>query len=961
MLNNLFKYLKNRRGMSLIEIMTAFGVTALSILMLTQTKKYFYDQELKKSTGNGFFDKLSITETVEIKPSQFLIDIMGSMNKIIDPNNFLIRNRGVCALVETSQKDPGPGLINLVLPPIGTATSPLHELWLNEITPEYDVIANNDCDSSPDGYNICFKPKPLDSEIATQEEIEAFNKLDTKFLLNVVPLRLVAQDNLTKLIPIAVGNGTDINVKDVFFRFTLFKYWNGSADENGDIERHKISSVDNFWAASVGWCTRFLTLNPGTSNEVTKTQNLVLTGAGFGDSQGKAIYNGNPLDVAYNYSVQNVFEAHALSLYAQEGVKLSNNIDIRTKNDAGSLKSFVCAEKKFKCKKYGYTNRTFGSLPFKMQLSAPERLLTEYPNGVPISNVKFTVANSNGNGADLLNSSGVAVTIAPSNLNITSSTIVEAHFSDDEKMSTFCNSACSSGDGSNYIPSLSFQMADGTPFNSIFSSSGVACTSCYMKSCSRLGLNTFGKMTEMPSEALDSNIPECSSPGIQSLENFNFQFSPAPLPNGIDKCVMINIATDGSESWTYRNSDCAISRPILCYSAGKFRLARSPETNGSTTLLKGSFSQAHDYCFNMGTEVVSKVSISNGFLPMLTTDPRFVELQTNFGSTNSDILKYVNVAKQGIFLPPNAISSPEFSEQMTEIVKEALNINETAIWVAFKADSSGGMLAEPPFLPRTNSTDVRNLPYISYKPGGSVDLKLIPRDTVVTGSSIIPGSSAQGYGSIVNGVRHRGVVVHSTPVGKTLQNYLCMSSSGSFRLRQKSDGTPGTWEEGHEVCNSGGYFFAAPNTGAGWVNALLKVNPHDENYPHPSPDAGAVEAWIGLKIVGGEYLPGDNDTYGGFYYYDNYVFKTGSSCPPIPSGSGGNTTPRSLGVFCKDGDGAFVYQDVTDGGNYTGTCTALGSGSSVAKMSEFAPGKNIKSLLNLYNKVTSSRCVYIDN
>lgn len=136
----------------------------------------------------------------------------------------------------------------------------------------------------------------------------------------------------------------------------------------------------------------------------------------------------------------------------------------------------------------------------------------------------------------------------------------------------------------------------------------VACTSCYMKSCQRFGLGTFGPMNQMPNEPTDAGLPECvrfeqAASAQAEDDNINLGSSNA------NKCVAMKLKSGDLAGFEYIAVDCFSDKNVMCFNYGKHMLAEDIVGSGKT-LVSAQFNNARNICFNTSKELVSTDSLT---------------------------------------------------------------------------------------------------------------------------------------------------------------------------------------------------------------------------------------------------------------------------------------------------------------------------------------------------------------
>ena len=126
------------------------------------------------------------------------------------------------------------------------------------------------------------------------------------------------------------------------------------------------------------------------------------------------------------------------------------------------------------------------------------------------------------------------------------------------------------------------------------------------------------------------------------------------LPSGNSRCIY---ASHTSGSLEYKSDSCDKVKPILCYVAGRFRIAKNVDTNGNRTLRSGTFGDAARICFEQGKEIVKATEFEAVIYTMDASIAQKGQIKVDLSSLKSGgFYQGVNVARQGIFLSPDAAS-----------------------------------------------------------------------------------------------------------------------------------------------------------------------------------------------------------------------------------------------------------------------------------------------------------------
>ncbi len=516
-----------------------------------------------------------------------------------------------------------------------------------------------------------------------------------------------------------------------------------------------------------------------------------------------------------------------------------------------------------------------------------------------------------------------------------------------------CSAICSKGKDSQAYPFVGVQLSDGSSFSSckiqkIFNGpeDKVSCTVCHTKSCHRLGLGTFGplftkersvsvggqapqttRIYGLFDEALDSQIPECgANPSVgyygTSTKGYKTRFRfprNAENPLGEPPCIAMKIVNEKSfqnfAENTFQAESCDQKLPVLCFFNGNYIPAFKVNTrnlNAAPTIVRTTFENAENACYEMGREIGNWESLKNYFAKMYSADPDRVQASANraddgnkfFASKAKNKYNFINNATRGMFFAPSNYNVSFLSERVSSYIQKALNVGAGKIWVALERDAGGRVASSVPW-----ASVAQENPYALFfnkdaTPGNPSGVRLLNvlQDTsnptrvplpLATNrncnsqwawffggrrncnsqfgnnlwgtNTVLDTTSASNYFALAHSIRWKGLVpMHYNAI----LPYLCKDmSEGTF---ETTGNKKGNVNGGRKACEDkgNGWAFLPPLSTMEWANAMLEVAKNDAFYPFPNPIAATTttpiwsspfwknravpnpKVWVALKKTG---------------------------------------------------------------------------------------------------------------
>ena len=864
-MNSFFKKILNNKGMSLPEILIAVGIVAVGGMAILKTGEFFQKgQNISKVSANV---------------SLLADDLLKNTQKILSSteNEKGEKVSGLCPMVSTDANSPGVGSIYIKLNK--------GEKVFNDKNWKYYLTSwikqkHKDCKIKK-GWGRCLA---VDSEkFAVNLSEGKLENLNLKAQVEVVPVNMNPYKNNTKGLfsPLSISSSTSFDAKDVGFEITATVFFN-----DGDARRTKVLQ-DFLWAPSVGLCQYRL--------KSKQTVKLSLSGAGASDPKGLTVYNRS----GFSGNKKDPVEVNWRKTQAQAGIVTSNGSFIttdKTKNIYGS-----CNETRYFCPQESSDKRVYGPIDMLANLKYNSANVLGNSSSIK-TNLSFKLAK--GTGLNLFNNANIRFNLDGRNLtdgkNVTlSRTHTLSLRVKDSSVSSgatnICRKVCQDDQNYNtkgatyeerYTPYLGFNFS-AFKQNFVYNTGqNMGCTACYMKNCDQFGLGTFGSMTQMPPQPLDSNLPECSlkesNMSVRSpFSYFGKRKTDTPWNSGSPKCLSAKFDTVKNEL-IFKPEQCDKKLPVLCYNFGEYFLARDV-FDGKEKLSFREYFDAPRRCFETGREVSNAAQLHE-----------FMGVSKLPVPINNDgNYDFVNLANQGSFL------APQFERDNLQLKgwfdRTGISPNRY-FWVAMVRDGKNNIIARPPFGVNLKSSDKLAL-YFNGKGGLTYKQYTFPLN--------ISKDSSNSAFLLTHHLKFKGLypAKKKKPMKEREFSFLCRKKgiNGQFFISKKRSDE---FKDGLEACEKEQGLFLPPTTPIGWVDAMAKVNNFSSihSFPNPSQDsAGKVPfVWVAMSANGNEKYYPFNWTLPSEFDYDDigntsdYSPRTEDGDIRIVNGKGYFINPRAV-------------------------------------------------------------------
>ena len=851
-MENKKSYLKSKNGISILEVILSLAVLAGATVVIS---KLVTASNQVAQTSKAMTDA---TSGVGMGVTHFRNVLIGSRSQV----------DGICSM--------------LILP--ANATSGVHAVMMNPnigsvawntlpadlYSPHEDSAADCPSHASPSAkWKRCYKVNAQTAGAeATQDSIVTFEARIVSLAPGVLNEEEELADNFLKdLAPEDLGSPQD--AKSLGFRLLVSTVTNNKKVESFGF----VSSLD---AAPCN-------LN-GTLVEMVAT--------GPGDVLGTKVYNRPELDPDQIAPLSITYEKSQ----AQFGA-IDDNISAISTDDSRNIES-SCAESKFSCK--GATNRKFdGQLNFlnlRIKYNSPNSLTQDSSINVQpslegfrdSSNVLWNGAASPSDVYLLLDGVLFSYVGSPSDeqapgfytvalddatpptplkgadgepihipMRLNSSHNLRVLFKDSRSANKVCSNVCNAGNlaNSRVEPRVSFNLLGLGSRSSESSSSITGCTTCFMKNCSRLGLDTFGPYASMPDEAYDSSVPECSVANSGSSLGLTPEAFRSPAALAPDMCVAATIQSNSELKLETR--PCNTALPVMCFNFGRYFLAENKFSGSAATLDFVTFDNANDRCANTGRNVVPVDKFVALFNQFAMTMPILEDLPKKSG--DSSFYDFLDYGKQGIFLAPhsssqeiNAISFVKTKTQYASVVN-----GTQAFWVNLKTGSNNRVYA-PPVL--ANKPGRKG--YVHYF-SKQVSPELHEFRAMSAADEL--NTTADAKGVLMNHPKVRGLIpVNEQVNGTKKMKFICRQKTFPHEVFI-SNGDSHKFSDGDNRCNLQNGIFAAPTSPWGWARSLILAEQNSEDLPFPepldsngdpvSPNITKYGVWVAMEKVSGDWKP----------------------------------------------------------------------------------------------------------
>lgn len=798
---------KNQKGLTIVEGLVSLAVITISAVAVT--KILFQGQEVNKRSQVQQ-ETIGVVTDVINRGKLVLLDTKDENSR---------RTRGLCSLLVPENAQPGVVPIYVDLSrPVGSRAD-----WNNAFNPEWRISAY----SNQNG-RVTISLAPTDRNLYVGKSGLVADSL--KVNLKVAP-RIIDPNRSASALFNEVSEGTrrfDAK-KMVYFLEVDSSYQlkiDGQDFNKEETTKEIVSVID------VGGCDyrapagRNLTLSPA--------------GTGLGDPTNSTIYNDTEFSKfsrsAFDIAISNT----AVTRGKYEGGRLSAD---RAHNLAGA-----CSENRYRCPKNRGTRSYNGTIDISSTINYHPR--NRYGQQA-INTVKIVPSlrlmdetgrnflAGKGAGVELYGNNGVRYVRNPQGYMraVDEDREILQVGQDQIRLVTritntgnLCSQMCDADNKSARVltPVIDVLMPDlidpetrAAAMESGEATTKMGCTMCYVKSCSRVGIATFGPIATMPPEPLDSVMPECALEQTSEVRRSLPFRQHTHIVNG---CVAATVSTTGL---IYSRVDCNRALPVMCFAYGEYTLAR----NLDRTLINVPYSQATTACRALGAESVPVAQLNEAFLqdgsPTTSLD--------SIPVANSRYV-YTNMAKVGSFIAPQGDDDTAFA---AETLKRRIpNINGVQFWVALTAQDRH-LLAQPPIAYTGNAVSDQHAIY--YGPAGNF---VHTRIAGGVESFVTPASSGNAA-ILMHNLKFKGLVKARTTQARSFE-FLCMRKSDrSFYLtsgRSSSD-----FNNGGAACEATQGLFVAPHSPYAWADAMLKVQSNGTHLAFPGNVENRAGVWVALK------------------------------------------------------------------------------------------------------------------
>ena len=780
---------KKQLGMSLIEILVASAVSLVVIVGVVDLTSKVSNNQVKQNQGKESFYSQEAALTVA---KSILFDVYSSKTSK--------RTEGLCRNLSVDNARPGINYVELIL---DFNFFEDNDRWVKKLPSDWKIV---ECDKKFDTksrYEKCFK----------------LNNENQAYFL-AVGLNLVNIDAKNGKIENFPKNKNKADIKTVAFDFNAIVF---------NQEKNAVKSNELFVpAADVGYCElkrkRWLLSKKNTKEEYYK---VYPSGSGLVDDAGKSIYN----STSFAKNKSDLLDFKLLKPSVQVGKLNSENISVDSRYNV----EITCNEKKFKCSKNASDRIFDDTLDIDMILSYnPGRVFPDNINSdvsISFSSNKSSISVK-GKDIDSQINKGQFLPLKKGTNNYSVSV---------ENINGTCNKICKSVEkGSFYKGNFSFELYRGLGKKKellkdkpeTFSSHGeIACTTCYMKSCARLGLGTFGPVQRTnysdghPIEPLDGNIPECAVQDSKSVKSFS---KVNKMSISSESCLSGHFS---GGNLVLKKETCSKKLPVMCFTFGKFRLARNID---SGKLIKATKNKSHKICFEQGLEILGREKVEEWL--------NLKELEKYF-DVSGNKLKFINLANQGFF------TAPQTDEQISDTVRvfrKNLTSLSQKFWIGYDLNASGHTVGSLPLIYNTqDSLDIKESA-LFFGLNSTVNIES-PSNTLKSFSNTIKANKA---GILLHNLKHKGVAFVDSEQTKSL-SYVCFNEELGFFISTKT-GTK--YVDGVSVCKreKNNALFYPPQTPLQWSSILLKLNKNEYDKPFPyKADKYHRAAWVAVEPLGG--------------------------------------------------------------------------------------------------------------
>lgn len=777
------------------------------------------------------------------------------------------RTEGICSLVRPESINSSVTSLYLNLPTY--KDNLFSETRWNKHFPGLKLVNISKCKGlEATGYVRCFEidPTKIDQVNFSDDQLK---KLDPKFLVSVKPVvtNPLADETFKFLSKPAEQK---IDVKSVGFETQIKISFKRSVETNN--RQHK--TIKGFiWSGDIGECDY-------------QSKILTVSSTGFGDQTGRYIYNSGGFNKQLALSTLPApLKIEAEHFQAQSGeLRQNTNGNEYITTQLSSLVFSSCNEKKFVCpqlKKDSQRVYEYMQHRVKMTYNVPNdvshtassmslsptlrfingtngRYLKENGTevGIYINNKKYMKSNNksdlslyyapatDGSNASIPYKSSGVPTGSRSELMFGGSRNVDIIVNDqydNSSSNNVCRQICTersgynSNDNGRIYTSIEYDINQSTN-NKLRQKRGdaVSCTACYMKSCDRLGLKTFGPMKSSPTEPLDSTMPECVLHEDEYISDY-MEVTPMGESNA-NKCLSMRLKSGDNSGYVYTVNDCSESKNVLCYNFGKHLLAQTIATSGFKSR-KSSFDGAQRVCFETSKEILQADSMTKffkqGFGNLRPEHTQFLQEKSSGNTTT-----FFNLAKAGSFLNPIGKNQERALRKYGEEKGFEEQMKKRDFWVNLKTDSLGYVYA--PAIKEVSS----NSHWALFFDGQSH----ITTQKIVNNSFRLENNVSNQGAALFNQSKLKGVVMLNDrqPLINSHDGlaFVCRKEAYPhevFLTHRKSN----RFSKGQDYCRNERGLFYPPTTTGDWIKVMHMIN-------SPLSDraflgATAKPAWIALK------------------------------------------------------------------------------------------------------------------
>ena len=790
-------------GYSMVELVLAIGILGAMTGLIMKSSQMAMTMKVKQNDKYKFWSYrsglLSVTKEVLLS---------------VEDSSTGRRTRGICGNFRAIPQKPGISTVemNLELAPVLTSSR-----WGQFLSSDWKLAS-------------CAKPAPKSETHFQYRQCFDFVGPKKKVKKAQLTISVINLDIQTGVFDTVIREQTPTwsDVKRVAISVESI------VTKNND---KTITDKELFMGADVGYCHIAGTAKGSESYSYQVYPSGSAIGGGIGTS---SIYN-NSSFIAPSERVL------AMRLGKSAGVQVGTLQGQYISADPSFNVALSCNEKKFRCPKQSGVSREFEN-PIRIELTVDYSPGMNLPQATPAKvDIWFNDVDSGAlyHPQKVINA-GTNEEFSP--FSITGGSQVAILNFEDRSSGPLCRAVCTPKPN-NTKPRVrlasTIELVDSAGRSiyapqSFVSSDELSCTVCYMKSCRRLGLGTFGPYWPSPAsdrgqpdEPLDGTVPECA------MKDHAFELksmSPYVQSVGTDhSCISGFFDIDGSLKLESKN--CSDVLPVMCFAFGGFRLAKEV---ASGVTAKATHRNAAKTCFSQGQEIVDKSKMRALFSSFNKT---FNPSLMSPGPT-SEALIFHNVARQGIFLAPQI---PSQIQQMK--VDLETGFDQKRFWLNLQSDKGGRVIGHVPMVANLNIIDPKQSA-LYFDDDGSPKQRGASVNSVSSLGLDISSSQEGTYnvrvGMLVHNIRDKGVIaVRKKQV--QAQKFLCMKHNSSHDMFLSS-GRSTKFENGHDRCASDGGGFYPPITPLQWAQALQVLSPNHPSQAFPS-TSGVEAVWVGIEFL----------------------------------------------------------------------------------------------------------------